>query len=171
MASYPLDDTIVAIASPPGGAARAIAFTLANQTRLNRLTILDIDGKLRAELSADLKNGTAADIHDATFSDTALASAMASADLIIHCTPIGMHPKTDVSLVPPDLFRQGQAVFDIVYTPLETKLLCEAKAHGLQVISGVDMFVNQAVLQFERFCGAQAPTEVMRRVVLEKLTS
>jgi shikimate dehydrogenase len=154
-----------------GGAARAIAFTLANQTRLSKLIILDIDDKLRDQLSADLKNGTTVTVHDATFSDASLASAMANADVIIHCTPIGMHPNTDVSLVPSEQFRQGQAVFDIVYTPLETKLLSEAKAHGMQVVSGVEMFVNQAVLQFERFCGTQAPIEVMRRVVLEKLTS
>lgn len=154
-----------------GGAARAIAFTLANRTRLQRLTILDIDDGLRDELSADLKNGTAAAIEDRTFSDATLAAAVAEADVIVHCTPIGMHPKTGVSLVPQDLFRKDQVVFDIVYTPLETRLLADAKASGLQVISGVEMFVNQAVLQFERFCGAQAPVDVMRQVVLEQLAS
>jgi shikimate dehydrogenase len=154
-----------------GGAARAIAFTLANQTRLQRLTILDIDDGLRDELSADLKNGTPATIEDRKFNDETLAAAMAEADVIVHCTPIGMHPKADVSLVPRELFRKDQAVFDIVYTPLETRLLSEAKASGIQVISGVEMFVNQAVLQFERFCGAQAPVDVMRQVVLEQLAS
>ncbi len=154
-----------------GGAARAIAFTLANQTRSQRLTILDIDDGLRDELSADLKNGTPATIVDRKFNDESLAAAMAEADVIVHCTPIGMHPKADVSLVPRELFRNGQVVFDIVYTPLETRLLSEAKASGLQVVSGVEMFVNQAVLQFERFCGAQAPVDIMRQVVLEQLAS
>jgi shikimate dehydrogenase len=154
-----------------GGAARAIAFALAYQTRLRRLTILDIDESLWDELSADLKNGTSATVEGRTFSDAALAAAMARADVIVHCTPIGMHPKAEASLVPPDLFRKGQVVFDIVYSPLETRLLTEAKASGLQVISGVEMFVNQAVLQFERFCGAQAPADVMRQVVLEQLAS
>jgi shikimate dehydrogenase len=58
---------------------------------------------------------------------------------------------------------------DVVYTPLETKLLADAKAHGLQVISGVEMFINQAVLQFEKFTGLDAPVEVMRKVVMEHL--
>ncbi|MGD9188464.1 MAG: shikimate dehydrogenase [Desulfobacteraceae bacterium] len=154
-----------------GGAARAIAFTLANQTRLQRLTILDIDDSLRDELSVDLKNGTSATIEDRTFNDETLAAAMAEADVIVHCTPIGMHPKADASLVPQDLFRKDQVVLDIVYSPLETRLLSEAKASGLQVISGVEMFVNQAVLQFERFCGAQAPVDIMRQVVLEQLAT
>ncbi|MGD9365199.1 MAG: shikimate dehydrogenase [Desulfobacteraceae bacterium] len=152
-----------------GGAARAIAFTLAWDNRLAELKVLDIDAAMLKELAADLTAGTQADIGFELMSDQTLAAAMETADIIIHCTPIGMHPKEDASLVPPELFRPGQVVFDIVYTPLETKLLSEAKAKGLQTISGVEMFVNQAVLQFERFTGAQAPIEVMHRVVMEHL--
>jgi shikimate dehydrogenase len=100
-----------------------------------------------------------------------LVAAMKTADAIIHCTPVGMHPNEDVSLIPSMLFRPGQVVFDIVYTPLETKLLFEARSHGLKVISGVDMFINQAVLQFEHFTGVDAPVEIMRHVVMEQLKS
>jgi shikimate dehydrogenase len=96
---------------------------------------------------------------------------MGEADIIINCTPIGMHPKEDATLVPAELYRPGQVVFDIVYNPLETRLLAEARSKGLKVISGVEMFINQAVLQFERFTGAEAPVEVMRRVVMERLQS
>lgn len=152
-----------------GGAARAIAFTLARDNRLAELKLLDIDAAMLKELAADLTAGTPARIGSELMNDQTLAAAMETADVIIHCTPIGMHPKENASLVPPQLFRPGQVVFDIVYTPLETRLLSEAKAKGLQTISGVEMFVNQAVLQFERFTGAQAPTEVMHRVVMEHL--
>ena len=152
-----------------GGAARAISFTLARNTALKEMRLLDIDEPMLRRLSADLKAGTPAHIQAALLNDTSLSTAMATADLLIHCTPIGMHPREDASLVPPALFRPGQVVFDIVYTPLETKLLKEAKARGLQVIPGVEMFVNQAVLQFERFTNAAAPVAVMRNVVLERL--
>lgn len=154
-----------------GGAARAIAFTLAWDNRLAQLKLLDIDREMLAGLAADLTAGTRAAIASEVMTEEVLAAAMATADVIIHCTPIGMHPKTDASLVPPALFRPGQVVFDVVYTPLETKLLADARAKGLQTISGVEMFVNQAVLQFERFTGADAPIEVMRRVVMEHLKS
>ena len=80
-----------------------------------------------------------------------------------------MHPKQDDSLVPADFFRPNQVVFDIVYTPLETKLLADAKSSGLKVISGVEMFINQAALQFEHFTGADAPVEMMQKVVREHL--
>jgi len=154
-----------------GGAARAIAFTLAQKTRLNQLAILDIDEMMLKGLAHDLKAGTEARIIPGLLDHDTLVAAMKTADAIIHCTPVGMHPHEDVSLIPSLLFRPGQVVFDIVYTPLETKLLFEARSHGLKVISGVDMFINQAVLQFEHFTGVDAPVEIMRHVVMEHLKS
>jgi len=82
-----------------------------------------------------------------------------------------MHPNENASLIPDHLFRPGQVVFDIVYTPLETKLLTEAKSRGLKVILGVEMFINQAALQFEHFTGVAAPVAVMRQVVMKHFRS
>lgn len=152
-----------------GGAARAISFTLARNTKLAELAILDINEAVLEGLTNDLKAGTDAVINSGISTESSLAAAMEKADVIINCTPIGMHPKVNASPVPPDLFRPGQAVFDIVYNPLETKLLADARARGLKVIPGVEMFVNQAVLQFEQFTGVDAPIDVMRRVVMEHL--
>jgi shikimate dehydrogenase len=154
-----------------GGAARAIAFTLAQKTRLQKLTILDIDEMMLKGLTRDLKSGTQARIVSNLLKHDNLTAATKTADIIIHCTPVGMHPNEDVSLIPTRLFRPGQVVFDIVYNPLETKLLFEAGSCGLKVISGVDMFINQAVLQFEQFTGVDAPIEIMRKVVMEHLKS
>jgi shikimate dehydrogenase len=58
---------------------------------------------------------------------------------------------------------------DIVYNPLRTKLLADAEARVLKTISGVEMFVNQAVIQFELWTGKKAPREAMRGVVLDHL--
>jgi shikimate dehydrogenase len=152
-----------------GGAARAIAFTLARNTRLSRLILMDVNEPMLRGLTDDLKAGTDVSIESLPLTGDTLAQVMGYADVIINCTPIGMHPKEDVSLVPAGLFRHGQVVFDIVYTPLETRLLADARSHGLKVISGVEMFINQAVLQFRHFTGLDAPEEVMRRVVMERL--
>jgi len=154
-----------------GGAARAVAFILASDGGPAVIEILDINETILQQLTADLTSSTQVVIKSNKMTDTSLDEAMAAADIVIHCTPIGMHPKEGVSLVPPALFRNGQVVFDIVYTPLETKLLADARSKGLQVISGVDMFINQAVLQFERFTGVDAPVGVMRKVVMEHLKS
>lgn len=152
-----------------GGAARAIAFTLAWDPRIKDLTLLDINKDLLDSLGADLREKTKTDIYTDLMNDDTIASAMEKADIIIQCTPIGMHPKVDATLVPKELFRTGQVVFDIVYTPLETKLLREAKESGLKVISGVEMFIHQAALQFERFTGKDAPVQTLREVVLSHL--
>ncbi len=152
-----------------GGAARAIAFTLARNTQLSKLILMDVNEPMLQGLTSDLKSGTEASIESISLTGNSLAHTMKYADVIINCTPIGMHPNEDASLVPAELFRSGQVVFDIVYTPLETRLLADARSHGLKVISGVEMFINQAVLQFRHFTGVDAPVEVMRRVVMEKL--
>jgi len=152
-----------------GGAARAISFSLALSTKLGALSILDIDEAQLQKLTTDLKTGTNAVIKSGLIAENVLAAEMEKADVMINCTPIGMHPKVNASLIPPELFRPGQIVFDVVYTPLETKLLAEAKSRGLKVISGVEMFINQAALQFKHFTGVDAPVDVMRRVVLEHL--
>ena len=154
-----------------GGAARAISFTLARNTEMAELRMLDIDERMLGALTADLKAGTEAPIESEVMTERVLAAAMEKAEVVIHCTPIGMHPNEDASLIPAGLFRPEQVVFDIVYTPLETKLLAEARSRGLKTIHGVDMFVNQAVLQFEQFTGVDAPVDVMRRVVMEHLGS
>jgi shikimate dehydrogenase len=152
-----------------GGAARAISFTLARDAKPEGLSILDIDENMLQQLTTDLRAGTDALIKSELLSEGSLSAAMEDADIVIHCTPIGMHPNEDASLIPAELFQPEQVVFDIVYTPLETKLLADARSRGLKTISGVDMFINQAVLQFERFTGVDAPAEVMRRVVMEHL--
>ena len=154
-----------------GGASRAISFTLAQNTGLKELSILDIDEAQLRELRSDLETGTDAAINSGLMDENTLSEEMEKADIIIHCTPVGMHPKVDASLISPDLFRPGQVVFDVVYTPLETKLLRDARSRGLKVIPGVEMFINQAALQFEQFTGSDAPVEVMRRVVMENLKS
>jgi shikimate dehydrogenase len=152
-----------------GGAARAIAFTLARQAKPDRITLLDINETLLQGLQRDLQNSTQVPIQAERLNEKSLAAAMAAADVVMHCTSVGMHPKVDASLVPPALFHPGQVIFDIVYTPLETKLLREARAHGARVIPGVEMFVNQAALQFRHFTGLDAPVDVMRQVVLSHL--
>lgn len=152
-----------------GGAARAIAFTLARNTQLSKLILMDVNEPTLQGLSTDLKTGTEASIESVLLTSNSLANTMKHTDVIINCTPVGMHPNEGVSLIPVEHFRSGQVVFDIVYTPLETRLLADARSQGLKVISGVEMFINQAVLQFRHFTGVDAPVDIMRRVVMEAL--
>lgn len=89
-------------------------------------------------------------------------------DAVIHATPLGMYPKTN------DCFFSGRIpadiVFDMVYNPLETTLIRRAKAQGATVVPGIQMFVEQAVRQFECWTGESAPRPVMEKAALEALS-
>ena len=90
---------------------------------------------------------------------------LSSADLLLHTTPVGMHPREDNTLVLPELLHPGLTVFDAVYNPRRTRLLRDAAQRGCRVIEGLEMFLGQAAVQFELWTGVPAPTQVFRAVV------
>ncbi|NOZ22164.1 MAG: shikimate dehydrogenase [Planctomycetes bacterium] len=90
-------------------------------------------------------------------------------DVLLNTTSVGMHPNVDDTPAPTDVLKEGMIVFDAVYNPMETRLLREATERGCVTVSGVDMFVNQAVAQFEMWTETDAPVERMRQVVVERL--
>jgi shikimate dehydrogenase len=149
-----------------GGAARAIAFGLCVEGKIEHLTLLGIDDKERAVLAADLRAKTGATVtDDQLHTSSTLGPALVNAHLLIHCTPIGMHPKIEHSCVPKELLHPGLTVMDIVYNPLNTKLLQDAQAAGCRTIQGIEMFLHQAVGQFELWTGETAPIETMRTIL------
>jgi shikimate dehydrogenase len=152
-----------------GGAARALSFDLAHHASVSSISILGVIPVELARLASDLRTKTTTAIDNTLLDDSTLGAEMEKADVIIQTTPVGMHPKEDVSLIPKNLFRPDQTVMDIVYNPLRTKLLTDAEDRGLRTVSGLDMFVNQAVLQFEAWTGRTAPVKVMREAVLQGL--
>lgn len=83
-------------------------------------------------------------------------------DVLVNATPIGMHPNVDESPFDHVYLNRGMIIFDTVYNPEQTLLVKEARDKGCKVITGVDMFVRQAALQFKHFTGEEAPEEVMR---------
>ncbi|HEY4359288.1 MAG TPA: shikimate dehydrogenase [Acidobacteriaceae bacterium] len=89
-------------------------------------------------------------------------------DVIINCTPLGMTGFKGTPLLNAEDLN-ARLVFDTVYNPLETPLLRMARSKGIAVISGVEMFVQQGVRQFEIWTGKPAPVDDMLRVVLHSL--
>ncbi|HEY3928346.1 MAG TPA: shikimate dehydrogenase [Candidatus Koribacter sp.] len=88
-------------------------------------------------------------------------------DVIINATSVGMgNPK--VSPLEADEIR-ARLVFDIVYNPVQTKLIQMARAKGIAVIPGFEMFVQQGARQFEIWTGKPAPMDEMRGVVMKAL--
>ena len=83
-------------------------------------------------------------------------------DILINATPIGMHPNLDQLPFDPEFLLRGMIVFDTVYDPEQTLLVKEARVRACRVITGVDMFVRQAALQFKHFTNEDPPEDVMR---------
>ncbi len=148
-----------------GGAARAIAFGLADRTKARSLTILGIDERERVALVRDLRAKTSLSIEEAHLDERRVRRALEDAQVLIHGTPVGMYPQVEQSVVPKDALHSGLAVMDIVYNPLETRLLREAREAGCKTVRGLEMFLNQAVDQFELWTGRAAPVDVMRAVL------
>lgn len=148
-----------------GGAARAIAFALAAESGVGKLTLLGIEDSERTMLAQDIRSAAALTVEDACLDESTLSRVLPDSHVLIHCTPVGMSPKTEATCVPASLLHPGLAVMDIVYNPRETQLLKNAKRVGCKTIPGLDMFLNQAVTQFELWTGQPAPVAVMRAVL------
>ncbi len=88
-----------------------------------------------------------------------------SADVLVNCTPVGMHPNVDESPYDEHHLRPSMIVFDAVYNPENTMLVKAARRRSCTVITGVDMFVRQAALQFKLFTDRDAPEDLMRTVI------
>ena len=133
-----------------GGAARAAAFALAR--RQARVLVV----ARRPEQAAELAQQVDAEVVERN------ALSTERFDAIIHATPLGMHPDTEACFFSPGELN-ARVVFDTVYNPLETKLVRMARKRLIQIITGLEMFLEQAARQFELWRGEKAPRSVMQR--------
>jgi 3-dehydroquinate dehydratase/shikimate dehydrogenase len=141
-----------------GGVARSIAFGL--MRRGAHVTITNRHDERATSLAEEVG------CRMVTWSQRATVIA----DVIINCTPVGMHPHVDDTPLPPSAFpRPGIVVFDTVYHPENTMLLKLAREREAKVVTGVDMFLRQAALQFKLYTGHDAPVDLMAATLKRKL--
>jgi shikimate dehydrogenase len=91
------------------------------------------------------------------------------ADVLVNATSVGMTPNVGATPVAKTFLKNIPAVMDIVYSPLETRLLREAKQGGCKTVNGTDMLLFQGVAQFELWTGRKAPVDVMREKLFSQL--
>lgn len=89
-------------------------------------------------------------------------------DLLVQTTPVGMWPRTAESPLCPEQIT-ARTVFDLIYNPPVTRLLELARSRGRRTISGLEMFLTQAALQFSYWTELKPPVRLMRRIALEEL--
>jgi shikimate dehydrogenase len=139
-----------------GGAARAIAFGL--QEKGAEPVILNRTVSRAEALASGLK---------CRFGPIELVETL-SFDLVINATSVGMSPRAESTPLNKAVLRDV-LVFDTVYNPLKTRLIREAEERGCPTVTGLEMFVNQAALQFELWTGQKAPLDLMRSVAAQEL--
>ena len=137
-----------------GGASRAAALAL--HRKGVKVTVLARDAAKARSLAAVVG------CHHGPLSDLANRPW----DVLINATPVGSQASIDETPVPAELLRPNGVVFDMIYDPLETRLLREASAAGCATIGGLEMLLAQAEAQFETWTGLEAPHDVMKTEAL-----
>jgi shikimate dehydrogenase len=145
-----------------GGAARAVVYGLLERG-VSRVVVVNRT-PARSEALATEFNGnvTVADFDS-------LPAWLKDADLLVNTTSLGMtgQPPLDIDL---SHLNRTATVYDIVYVPLETPLLAQARERGLRTVDGLGMLLHQAVPAFERFFGMRpSVTPALRAAVLADL--
>jgi shikimate dehydrogenase len=140
-----------------GGVGRAVAFGLA-QLGAQALRLVDVAGAKAEQLAAALAQAMP---QVKVQTCQTLAEATAGADGLVNCTPIGMwqHPG---SPIPAGYIDRQQWAFDVIYTPTETEFLATARARGLAVLAGYELFFYQGVAAYEYFTGQQVDEARLR---------
>ncbi len=141
-----------------GGAARAVVYGLLDRGARVTLFVRDL------EKAKPLENEFAVTLEPVG----GLGSSDAS--IVINTTPIGMRGHSEnASPIPRAFLRNRIAAYDLVYNPIETRFLQDARSMGCLTISGIEMLVAQAGAQFELWTGKKAPLDLMRDAALRKL--
>lgn len=138
-----------------GGAARSAAFTLADAGAQVSITGRNPD---RVRALAKACGGTPI---------APEAAEQGSFEILVHATSVGMWPHGDECFFHERI--PGELVFDLVYTPHRTRLIEMAEAQGRTTICGIEMFVEQALQQFELFTGESGPRAVMEKAAREAI--
>ncbi|HEU4390157.1 MAG TPA: shikimate dehydrogenase, partial [Blastocatellia bacterium] len=141
-----------------GGAARAVILGLLK--RGARVTVFARDPAKAKQLSNALK----VDVEPLSLFPES------SASIVVNTTPVGMHGHREgESPVASEALRGRAVAYDLVYNPVKTRFLEDARAAGCKIISGIEMLAAQASLQFESWTGKRVPADTMREAALEWL--
>lgn len=154
-----------------GGAARSVAYAVAREGAAG-LAIINRTPARGEQVAGLVRAHTGLEPTVLPLEGPQTEEAVRAADLVIHSTPRGMHPHSEVEpAIPARWLHEGQCVCDLVYTPRETTLLRAARAQNARTIDGTGMLVHQGAIALERWTGMVAPVAVMREALLTALAA
>jgi len=148
-----------------GGAARAIAYIMAKEA--NKIVIANRTEKRAMKLANELKKYFNTNIKGKNINASILKEEAKKTDILINTTPVGMYPNVQLSPISAEFLHKDLIVYDIVYNPLETKLIKDATKKGCKTIGGLDMLVNQGALAFEWWTNKKPNVNLMKNKIVE----
>jgi shikimate dehydrogenase len=154
-----------------GGAARAVVFGLL-KAGVARITVLNRTLERAQTLVESMRPFAQQPEQVRAWSLTSekLIESARVADLLVNATSVGMWPHVNASIWPDGVSIPAHLhVFDLVYNPLETKLLRQARGAGAKAIDGLEMLVRQGGIAFELWTGQEPPLDVMRTACAQRL--
>ncbi|MFX1375395.1 MAG: shikimate dehydrogenase [Promethearchaeota archaeon] len=150
-----------------GGVSRAIAYILAEEA--NKIVLTDLIEERATSVAKEIKNNMKVDIEGKLSNRDNIEKYIKIVDILINATPIGMYPKVNETPIPKDLLQDDVFVFDVVYNPLETRLMKEATEIGCETLGGLDMLINQGILAFEWWLNQKPNKDTMKNKIIEYL--
>ncbi|HWP95951.1 MAG TPA: shikimate dehydrogenase [Syntrophomonadaceae bacterium] len=148
-----------------GGAARSLGFALA-RAGVSEITLLDTNRERAHNLAQLIEERTTCSSTGNLMQREHFKEAAVNADLIVNCSPVGMHPHVDESPVDAlDFVPRDTVLCDLVYNPTCTRFLAMGQQHGFQVLNGLAMFIHQAALTMQILLGIDPPLEFMEEVM------
>jgi shikimate dehydrogenase len=150
-----------------GGAARACLVALKN-LGINECVVLNRTLNKAEQLALDFKEKLNIKLNCFKLNSENLRREVKDANIIVNATSLGMKGNEDLHIKHKWLSKE-QIVFDVVYTPLRTRLIKEAEKANCKVVYGYEMLIEQGAEAFRLWTGKNAPKDVMRKVVLEEL--
>lgn len=147
-----------------GGAARAIAMTLAHKGA-DQIYISNRTAEKAIALTTEINKKIRQCADPVPMETEKQREAIGECNILINTTSIGMHPEIDAMPIDESLIRGEMLVSDIVYNPRETKLLKTAKEKGCQTVGGLGMLLYQGVEAFKLWTGVTPPVEAMREKI------
>ncbi|MEM2364301.1 MAG: shikimate dehydrogenase [Candidatus Bathyarchaeia archaeon] len=146
-----------------GGAARALIYHLSKLGK--EIVILNRTEERAIGLAKEMREKTGGNIRGAPLSKT--EEELVHADIVVNATPVGSWPHIEETLVNKKALRKDMVVMDMVYAPLETRLLREAKEVGATIVDGITMLVHQGAASFKIWTGEDPPIDLMKRAAFK----
>jgi shikimate dehydrogenase len=151
-----------------GGAARCLAQKLCLEGAA-QLTILNRTVSRAEDIAAETERNTGVPPTVLELNEENLRDVLPEANLLVNATSVGMHPNENETPAPADALHKNLVVFDIVYNPLETVLLRDARRVGAKTVDGVGMLVYTNERAVQTCTGFTPDVQLMRKVCIEEL--